>query len=213
MSDEPWYAIQVYACKEKWVSAAFEERGHDPLLLLYSEVHQWSDRRMKIERAVFPGYVFCQVDSRQRASVLAVPGVLRIVGAGRKPIPLERDEVSSLMQIADSGQRVSPAPFLRTGERVVIHGGALEGVVGRIANFRKGPRVVVSVSLLQRAVALEVDVSRLGRLAPGGAHQDIGQGPFQVAPLAEVDESRPVKRYRAALPGSYREPRLAGGEQ
>ena len=62
MDSQEWYALQVYTGKEKWVTAALEERGHDPLLLLYTVVSKWSDRRMQIDRAVFYGYVFCDVD-------------------------------------------------------------------------------------------------------------------------------------------------------
>jgi transcription antitermination factor NusG len=210
MTNNGWFAVQVYTGKEKWVSAALEERGHDPLLLLYTETHQWSDRRMRVERAVFPGYVFCRVDPRQRTSVLSVPGVLRIVGVGRKPIPLEVDEVSSLLQIADSGHRVSPAPFLRTGERVVIRGGALDGVVGRLIHFRNGLRVAVSVSLLERAVSLEVDISRLERLASGGSVPDVARGTVQSVAPAEAGGLWPVKRYKAALAVSTTHPNSEG---
>ena len=66
MNSREWYALQVYTGKEKWVTAALEERGHDPLLLLYTVVSKWSDRRMQIDRAVFPGYVFCDLGLHRR---------------------------------------------------------------------------------------------------------------------------------------------------
>ena len=82
MYGEDWYALQVYTGKEKWVASMLDERGHEVMLLQYTVVHLWSDRRKRIDRPVFPGYVFCHFDAHLRSPILAVPGVLRIVGFG-----------------------------------------------------------------------------------------------------------------------------------
>ena len=198
MDSREWYALQVYTGKERWVTAALEERGHDPLLLLYTVVSKWSDRRMQIDRAVFPGYVFCDLDLHRRAAILGIPGVLRVVGAGRTPVPLEHTEISSLLRIAEAGYCVAPAPYFKAGERVIIRGGALDGVTGRVVNFRKGLRVVVSISLLQRAVALEVDAARLERVSAGSDDPEDCEAPGnELLSASGIDQLMPVKRYKA----------------
>ena len=197
MDSSNWYALQVYTGKEKWVTAALQERGNEALLLLYTVVQQWSDRRMPVDRAVFPGYVFCRFDVRRRASILASPGVLRIVSLGRTPAPLEPGEIASLLRIADTGCSVAPVPFFKGGQWVAIRGGSLDGVTGRVASIRKGLRVVVSISLLERAVSLEVDATRLEPLSAKSPRPNIPLEPLALEGSlgAGIEQFLPVKRY------------------
>jgi transcription antitermination factor NusG len=197
MHGEDWYALQVYTGKEKWVASMLDERGHEVMLLQYTVVHLWSDRRKRIDRPVFPGYVFCHFDAHLRSPILAVPGVLRIVGFGRTPVPIEHHEIEALARIADSGSCVAPVPYLSTGEWVRIRGGALDGMIGRVITFRKGLRVVVSISLLKRSVSLEVDHERLDRLP---SNDSLSIPPQQASPekessAPETETFLPVKRF------------------
>jgi transcription antitermination factor NusG len=192
-----WYALQVYTGKEKWVAATLEERGHQILLLLYTVVRWWSDRRKRIDQPVFPGYVFCHFDPHRRSPILAAPGVLRIVSSGRTPMPLEDREIEALARIANAGCCVAPVPYLRIGEWVRISGGALDGTIGQVMMFRKGLRVVVSISILERSVSLEVSHERLERLSlnnsrPAPPRQTV---PFQDCSSPENDVFLPVKRF------------------
>lgn len=194
-----WYVVHVYTQKEKWVTTALKENGHDALLLLYTVVQQWSDRRMQIDRAVFPGYIFCRFDPREQGSILATPGVMRILGVGRKPAPVEPHEIAALLRIAETGHCVTPVPYLMRGEAVTIRGGALDGVTGRLAAFRRGLRVIVSVSLLERAVSLEVDVSRIEPLRSKGPRPNActPDTPALAETFpADAEHFLPVKRYK-----------------
>lgn len=191
-----WFAVQVYTGREKWVATALEERAYETLLLLYSSVHQWSDRKMRIDRAVFPGYVFCKLHLQWRAGILSTPGVLRIVGAGRMPLPLDEEEVSSLMRIANAEYPASPAINIGSGERVVIVGGALDGVTGNLIRHRTSLRVIVSVSLLQRAISLEVDTARLQKIDSS----ETSDLQLQASEAIVSEPPVPVKRFRPLSP-------------
>jgi transcription antitermination factor NusG len=166
MTTANWYALQVYTGREKWVTSCLQELGYETLLLVSNVISQWSDRRKTLERAMFPGYVFCHFDSCYRSSLLAAPGVLRVVGRGNTPVPVEKHEIASLQQIARASYSVNPYPYLETGDWVSIVGGSLDGLVGRLVEFKKDARVVISVSLLQRSVCIEVDRQRLQPLHP-----------------------------------------------
>jgi transcription antitermination factor NusG len=108
---------------------------------------------------LFPGYVFCQFDAHKRLPVLVTPGVLSVVGRGRIPVPVEDSEIDAIQRVISSGLRAEPWPYLEVGQQVRIEDGALSGLEGILTSFRGSRRIVVSVSLLCRSVALEIDRS------------------------------------------------------
>jgi transcription antitermination factor NusG len=156
-----WFAVQVHTGREKWIAAYLEGYGFEQLLLLRRDKRRWSDRVKLIETPIFPGYVFCCFDLEQRGKVLSGPGVMRIVGYGRNATPIEDQEIAALQILHRAPCALEAWPYLREGDYVRIEGGALDGLVGRFARSHTGRRVVVSVTLLQRSVAVDIDRSRL----------------------------------------------------
>jgi transcription antitermination factor NusG len=156
-----WYALQVYTTKERWTAEHLAARGFEHLVLLFHEGRQWSDRFKTVCQSVFPGYVFCRFPLAQRSQVLAVPGVIRVVGVGKQPSPVDSQEIEALRRVEHLPGMLRRWPYLRQGDEVQIEGGPLDGLIGNLVNVKKGPRVVVSVTLLQRSVAVEVDGCRI----------------------------------------------------
>ena len=156
-----WYAVQVHAGREKWVASYFGDHGLDYLLLLRREKRRWTDRSKIIEIPLFTGYVFCRFNVQERNTVLSAPGTLRLVGCGRTPLPIAEDEIAALQILEKSEYLLMEWPYLTEGDLVCLEGGALEGLLGRVVRVQGGYRVVVSVTIMQRSVAIEVDRSRL----------------------------------------------------
>jgi transcription antitermination factor NusG len=155
----PWFALRVWARSEKVIAQVLHQKGYEEFLPVYRSRRRWSDRTRDVVGPLFPGYVFCRFDLQNRLPILITPGVLQIVGIGKAPTPVDEIEIVALQRIVSSGLRAEPWPFMKVGERVRIIRGALEGMEG-ILNAFKGPsRLVVSVTLLQRSVAVEVDES------------------------------------------------------
>jgi len=153
----PWYALHVRSQHEKIVASTLRGKGYEEFLPLYRSKHRWSDRMKVVERPLFPGYVFCRFDLHKRLPILVTPGVLLIVGVGKIPLPVIDSEILALQSIINSGFQAEPWPFLQVGQRVRIECGSLEGVEGILLALKKPHRLVVSVSLLQRSVAVEID--------------------------------------------------------
>ena len=107
--------------------------------------------------AFFPGYVFCRFNPEKRLPVLTTPGVVSVVGIGKIPAPVEDHEISALQSVVTSGCRTQAWPFLRVGQTVRIEAGPLAGLEGLLVAVKNCTRLVVSVTLLQRAVAVEID--------------------------------------------------------
>jgi transcription antitermination factor NusG len=146
------------------VAAYLDSRALEHLLLVRKETRQWSDRRKTVAIPIFPGYVFCRLDFDKRAEVLSIPGVLKIVGNGRVATPVADEEITALHLLHKSKRPLSPAPYLQQGDLVRIDHGPLDGLTGRFMRVKSGCRVVVLVTILQRAVAVELEESQIEEL-------------------------------------------------
>jgi transcription antitermination factor NusG len=85
------------------------------------------------------------------------PGVISIVGFGKGPTPIPESEIEALQQVLRSGLAAEPCPFLREGQRIRVNRGSLEGLEGLLLKKKSEWRMVVSVSILQRSVSVEID--------------------------------------------------------
>ena len=151
-----WFALRIKARREKFVASSLRSKGYEEFLPLYRCRRRWSDRMKTHELPLFPGYVFCRFDMNNRLPILVTPNVLLIVGCGKTPLPVEDSEIAALQSIVKSGLKAEPWPYLRVGQRVRIERGSLEGVEGLLL-AAKPQRLVVSVTILQRSVAVEIE--------------------------------------------------------
>jgi transcription elongation factor/antiterminator RfaH len=155
----PWYALQVWSRRESIIASHLEGQGLECFLPIYKCKRQWSDRKKELDQPLFPGYLFCRFDLQNRRPVLMVPGVQQIVGIGRTPMPVEDGELDSIRQALASGLKNEPCPYFAIGERVRVNYGSMVDLEGILTNFKGSNRVVLSVTLLQRSVAMEVDLA------------------------------------------------------
>jgi len=139
------------------VAAELKHLSIESFLPLYSSVRRWRDRRVKLELPLFPSYVFVHLPLFERLRVLRVPGVVRLVGFSKTPVPLPDDEIARIRTILHDQIRVEPHPYLTVGKRVRIKTGPMEGLEGIIVRRKNKLRFVVTVELIQRAVAVEID--------------------------------------------------------
>ena len=153
----PWFAVRVKSRSEKSVAAIARYNGFEQFLPLYRSRRRWSDRVKSLDLPLFPGYVFCRIDPECRLQLLTVPGVQYIVGAGKTPLPVNNAEIAALQVAAQSGLPAEPWPFLRAGQRVLLEDGPLAGLEGLLVEIRKNYRLLLSVTLLNRSVAVEID--------------------------------------------------------
>jgi transcription antitermination factor NusG len=161
----PWFALQVRSRREGPIATQLQGQGYECFLPLYKSTRRWSDRLKEIEQPLFPGYLFCRFDLHNRGPLLMTAGVQQIVGIGRTPMPVEDSEIDSIRQALASGLPSSPWPYLELGQRVRVNHGSLTNLEGILINFKGSNRVVLSVNLLQRSVAMEIDLAWVTPLA------------------------------------------------
>jgi transcription antitermination factor NusG len=155
----PWFALRIKSNFEKVSSQILEQKGYDAFLPTYRTRNRWSDRTKVIDRPLFPGYLFCRFDQNDRLPILVTPGIMGVVGVGKTPMPVAEQEIEAIQAILRSGLPATPWPFVTVGQRLLIERGPLSGVEGILQEIKNSYRFIVSVNLLQRSVAAEVDAS------------------------------------------------------
>lgn len=153
----PWFAIQVRTCSEATAANLLQSKGYECYLPLTQCKRRWSDRIKVLEMPLFPGYLFCRCDMQNRLPILKTPGVLQMVGVGRVHIPVDEFEINAIQQMGRSGLQAQPWPYLKTGDIARIQYGPLRGLTGIVVGVKSDLKFVLSVTLLQRSVAVEVD--------------------------------------------------------
>lgn len=152
-----WYAAYTYSRHEKRVAEHLQRIGVESYLALYTATRQWSQRRAQVELPLFPGYVFVRIPLAERVRVLSAPGVAYLVGARGEPIPLADDEVEPLRDCLSQKLPAEPIAYLSAGSRVRVVAGPLSGLEGVIVRRDGGTRFVVSIDLIMRAIAINIE--------------------------------------------------------
>jgi transcription antitermination factor NusG len=145
---DQWYAIHTRYRHELLVSILYPS---------YEAVRNWNRRSAVVRMPIFPGYIFCRLDVQRRLPILMTPGVVGIIGTGKTPVPLDDREVQSIETAMSARANSLPYPYLRPGREVEIPEGPLRGLTGTIIAVKNNYRIVVSVPLLQRSMAVEID--------------------------------------------------------
>ena len=154
-----WYAIYTRPRHEKWIAQQLQEKRVFTFLPLVQQIHQWSDRRSKVEVPLFSCYAFVRIAqaTEERLKVLRTPGVLAFVGNERQGTPIPDEQIESLQTAIREKIPCVAHPFISVGQRVRIRGGSLDGTQGILVRQGSEQSVVVSVELLQRSVAIRVE--------------------------------------------------------
>jgi transcription antitermination factor NusG len=153
----PWFALQIRMRHETGVADHLQGKGYEWFLPLYKARRRWSDRVKEVSSPLFPGYLFCRFDPHDRLPILKTPGVTQIVGYNHVPVPVDEQEIEAIRRLIASGLPNFPCAFLQVGSKVRIEAGALRGLEGILTELKGKRRLVLSITLLQRSVAVEID--------------------------------------------------------
>jgi len=152
-----WYALYTAPRHEKQVADRINQQGFSCFLPLYRSVRRWKDRRKELSLVLFPGYVFVRMQLQNRFRVLQLPGAVRLVSFNGRPAALPEEEIENLRsRLAGSGN-IEPHPYLSAGRHVRVRSGPLQGLEGIILRTKDRCRIVLSIHLIMRSLAVEVD--------------------------------------------------------
>jgi transcription antitermination factor NusG len=161
---EGWYAVYTKHQHEKSATNLLARKGFNVLLPLYHTAHRWKDRMQIVALPVFPCYLFLRASLQRKLEILQTPGVFWLVGQGGHASLVPDSDIESIRKIMQGRAHAEPHPYLKSGDRVRVLAGPMAGVEGILTRVKNRYRVVLSVDLLQKAVAVEVDISSVERL-------------------------------------------------
>ncbi|MBZ0168790.1 hypothetical protein MELA_01217 [Candidatus Methylomirabilis lanthanidiphila] len=156
-----WYVLWTHSHCERLVYDQLAAKGFD---LLLPEIEVWAMRsgiRYRSRVPMFPSYLFLHhaIDADSHIEVRKARGLVRILGERWDRLAVVPDtEIDAIEKLMRSHLSVLAHPYLRAGQRVRITRGPLADIEGILVrnNSDKGI-VVLSVHLLHRSVAVEVD--------------------------------------------------------
>ena len=158
-----WFALQTRSRHEKVVESQLEMRNVEHFLPMMKRVSQWTDRKKEIKVPLFAGYCFARFPLADRLPVLQSQGVVRVVGSGDRPEPIPDEEIDALKRVISSSNYVSH-PYLKDGMLVEVINGPMQGLKGRLIRGGRHSRLVLSITLIQRSVSIEINADDVAPL-------------------------------------------------
>jgi transcription antitermination factor NusG len=151
--------VQTRARHERVVLQRFREKGLTTFLPLVTEVRRWSDRQKVLELPLFSCYLFVKImnTNEDRQRVLFTESVFDFVGVPRQGTPIPDEQIEAVRTIVEERVSWHSHPFLKIGQRVRIRSGALDGVEGILIDRNGRDTLVISVDLIQRSMAIQID--------------------------------------------------------
>ncbi len=154
--DTHWYALYTCVNQEKQVATSLDRQGIEFYLPLYRTVRRRSDRRIALSLPLFPGYLFVHISLRERRRVIETPRVVRLIGNGQIPSPMQDDEMDMLRRGLSGQVHTEPCRYLTEGRHVRVVNGPFQGLEGVLVHRRPSNRVVVTLHAIMRSFMVEV---------------------------------------------------------
>jgi transcription antitermination factor NusG len=186
-----WWALYTRHQHEKVVADMLSAKGFEVFLPLYDSIRRWKDRRMVLSLPLFPCYVFVRGGVNRRLQVVTTPGVHMILNHGEHVAVIPENEIQAIRRTVEGPFRMEPHPFVRCGDRVRVVRGPLQGVEGILIRKKNQFRLVLSVDMLAKSVAVEIDAADVEPV-PEQAHGGPPSGMFYTSVPGRAVPARPI---------------------
>lgn len=156
-----WFAVFTTPRHEKQVEEYFRVLEIESFLPLIRVGRRWKDGSKGIvELPLFPSYTFVRIGCGGRIPVLSVPGVLSIVGGGRKSMSISDPYIHFLQKGLEEG-KIEAHPYLTSGTKVRIRSGVMAGMEGILLRKKNDLRVVLTLEMIMKSVRVEVELDNI----------------------------------------------------
>jgi transcription antitermination factor NusG len=159
-----WYAVYTRSRHEKRVQQQLKQNVPECFLPLYEVIRRWKTGDRFVAYPLFPGYLFVRISPADRMRVVTTPGVVCIVGGRHGPTAIADQELDAFRRCFERQLRMEPHPYLRVGRRVYVRSGAFAGMQGILLRKKGKWRLIVSIDLIARSVAVEIDANDVAPL-------------------------------------------------
>lgn len=126
-------------------------------------MRRWQDRTRVVSFPLFPCYVFIQGGLDRQLDILTTSGIHGLVCFGGLPARIPQSQMDGIRQVIERSIKIEPHPFIKCGDWVRVKAGPLEGIEGILVRKKNFSRLVLSVEMLGKSAAVEVDVALVER--------------------------------------------------
>jgi len=170
-----WFAFRVRPRHEKAVAIQLREKGQDYFLPVVRQTRRWANRLTHVDLPLFPGYIFCRAQRADLPPILRTLGIVDVLRAGTRPVPVEEEEICTLRNAISVNAHIEPSPYIEAGEKICVTEGPLAGMRGIVVDVRNSRRLVISLTLLRRSVLVELNPAAVIPVHHAPAVLDFGQ--------------------------------------
>ena len=159
-----WFALVIHQYKRQQCEQVLTDLGYEYFSPCTCVVREWSDRQKRTQVPLFPGYIFCRFNPEKRLALLQIPGIVGIVGSSKRVLEIDPGEINAIRVALASRLPIEPVSELAPGLRVTVMQGPLRGLEGVLVREKAQSRLLLSVTMLNRAVSVEVEANQLALL-------------------------------------------------
>jgi transcription antitermination factor NusG len=192
LNGSAWWAIYTRHQHEKTLAEMLSLKGLEVFLPLYESTRRWKDRKKVLSLPLFPCYLFVRGELDRKLQILTTPGVHMILHRGPEVAIIPDREIEAIQRAANGRSIVEPHPYLQCGMQVQVARGPLEGVRGILVRKKNLFRLVLSVEMLAKSVAVEVDANDVEPMSIRSAIGVSNPAPFANAELAGLGARQPA---------------------
>jgi len=157
MSEMQWYVMYTTSRAEKKVANRLREKGLEVYLPIIEELRQWSDRKKKVQKALFNGYLFVKTAKSNLWEALQVPGAVKFVNFAGEYATVRQKEIDAIHRVLETGVAVeTDNSDIEEGEMVRILGGPLQGMEGECINKGNKDYFIIRIPGINQNVMVNI---------------------------------------------------------
>ena len=157
MSEMQWYVMYTTSRAEKKVANRLKEKGLEVYLPMTEELRQWSDRKKKVQKALFNGYLFVKTFKANLWEALQVPGAVKFVNFAGEHATVRQQEIDTIQRVLETGVAVeTDNSEIEEGEQVKILGGPLQGMEGECINKGNKDYFIIRIPGINQNVMVNI---------------------------------------------------------
>ncbi|WP_143960507.1 UpxY family transcription antiterminator [Litoribacter populi] len=155
--DKKWYVMYTAPRAEKKVTQRLEENGLEVFLPMIEEIRQWSDRKKKVQRALFNGYIFVKTTRDKLWESLQVQGAVKFVHFAGNHATVRDQEIDAIKRLLETGVAVEvDSSEIETGEKVKILGGPMQGFEGECVQRGNKDYFIIRIPTIHQNVMVSI---------------------------------------------------------
>lgn len=156
-TESHWFVMYTAPRAEKKVAQRLEEHNIEVYLPMIEEVRQWSDRKKKVQRPLFNGYLFVKTTRDRLWESLQTQGAVKFVNFSGEHAIVREEEINAIKRIVTTGVAVEvESTEIAEGQQVRILGGPLQGFEGECIEKGNKDYFIIRVPSIHQTVMVNI---------------------------------------------------------